>query len=110
MSSACTTPAPPAGAGWSARPATTHVRALVTWLAVFPVITGVSIVFERLTPHLPLILRTLVLTVIVVPAAVYILIPALMSARTRIMQRQKDVRCPRVAGTTSRARPVSKRG
>ncbi|MBC3840006.1 hypothetical protein GXW82_06785 [Streptacidiphilus sp. 4-A2] len=56
---------------------TVHRRALITWLAVYPTIT---LVLGELGPrmiHLPLLLRTLILTGIVVPAAVYVLIPVL---------------------------------
>lgn len=60
------------------QPPSAHRRALVTWLAVYPAIT---LVLGGLGPHigrLPLLVRTLILTAIVVPAAVYVLVPALL--------------------------------
>lgn len=77
-----TVTAPPATAAHSAAaPAaapSVHRRALITWLAVYPVIT---LTLGELGSHiggLPLLVRTLILTGIVVPAAVYVVIPALL--------------------------------
>jgi hypothetical protein len=71
-------PEPQAQAQPRTRPPSAHRRALATWLAVYPAIT---VVLGGLGPHigrLPLLVRTLVLTAIVVPAAVYVLVPALL--------------------------------
>ncbi|MEU2681245.1 hypothetical protein ABZ638_30610 [Streptomyces sp. NPDC007107] len=57
-----------------------HRRALITWLAVYPTITAAFLLLGPSTAHLPLALRTLVMTAIVVPAAVYVLVPALLKA------------------------------
>ncbi|MEU2564440.1 hypothetical protein ABZ626_34685 [Streptomyces longispororuber] len=67
------TPATPA-------PPSVHRRALITWLAVYPTITVALGVLGPATAHLPLLLRTLILTAIVVPVAAYALIPLLMKA------------------------------
>ncbi|MEV6005637.1 hypothetical protein AB0M29_02400 [Streptomyces sp. NPDC051976] len=57
-----------------------HRRALLTWLAVYPAITLTFLLLGPYTAHLPLALRTLAMTAVVVPAAVYVLIPALLKA------------------------------
>lgn len=57
-----------------------HRRALLTWLAVYPAITATFLLLGPYTAHLPLALRTLAMTAVVVPAAVYVLIPALLKA------------------------------
>lgn len=55
-----------------------HVRAVITWLAIFPL---VSIGFYTVVPLMgnahPL-LKVLVLTLAVVPLAVYLVVPNLM--------------------------------
>ncbi|WP_299519243.1 DUF4440 domain-containing protein [Winogradskyella sp.] len=47
----------------------------IVWIAIYPAITGILLLFGDLLNTLPLIVRTLVLTVILVPAMTYILIP-----------------------------------
>ena len=65
-------------------PPSIHVRAFITWLAIFPL---VSIGFLTIIPLLkgvhPL-LQVLVLTLLVVPAAVYVVVPNLMKLYFRI--------------------------
>ena len=61
-----------------------HRRALITWLAVYPVITLVLGLLGPTIATLPLLLRTLVLTGIVVPVAAYALVPALTKAHARL--------------------------
>lgn len=55
-----------------------HVRAFITWLAIFPL---VSLGFVTIVPVMgdahPL-LKVLVLTLVVVPLAVYLVVPNLM--------------------------------
>ncbi|MHC0431761.1 hypothetical protein ACX6XY_16490 [Streptomyces sp. O3] len=66
-----------------------HRRALITWLAVYPTITVALGLLGPATEHLPLPLRTLILTVIVVPVAAYSLIPALMKANAALARRTR---------------------
>ncbi|MFE9247972.1 hypothetical protein [Streptomyces sp. NPDC007088] len=61
-----------------------HRRALLTWLAVYPTITAAFLLLGPRTAHLPLALRTLVMTAIVVPVAVYVLVPALLKADRKV--------------------------
>ncbi|MFE4976847.1 hypothetical protein ACFRAR_32685 [Kitasatospora sp. NPDC056651] len=79
---AITAPAPAAPAAPSV-----HRRALLTWLAVYPTITAA---FVLLGPHLgrlPLALRTLVMTGLVVPVVVYALLPLLLKAERKLARR-----------------------
>ncbi|GAA0587555.1 hypothetical protein [Streptomyces crystallinus] len=64
-----------------------HRRAVITWLAVYPTITAVLGLLGPTTAHLPLVLRTLILTVIVVPIAAYVFIPLLMKANAALVRR-----------------------
>ena len=60
------------------KPPSVHARAVITWLAIFPL---VSIGFYTVIPLMgaahPL-LKVLVLTLLVVPAAVYVVVPNLL--------------------------------
>ena len=63
-------PAPPA----PPRP-NLHVSALIVWLTIFPLVAIASVVFGPLMEDWHPVLRALVLTLIVVPIAVYWLMP-----------------------------------
>ncbi|PKV83464.1 hypothetical protein [Streptomyces sp. TLI_146] len=64
-----------------------HRRAVITWLAVYPTITAVLGLLGPTTADLPLMVRTLILTVIVVPVAAYVLIPLLTKANAAVARR-----------------------
>lgn len=70
----------------------THVRVIITWLAIFPLVTLGLLVMMPFTSQWPLVLRTLVLTAVVVPLAVYVVVPQLMRAfmasRDRLARRR----------------------
>lgn len=67
-----TTPAAPPA------PPSTHVRAVITWLAIFPLVAiGMTAMGPFTTDWHP-VLRALALTVVVVPLAVYLVVPQLM--------------------------------
>jgi antibiotic biosynthesis monooxygenase (ABM) superfamily enzyme len=59
-----------------------HHRAALTWLAVYSMITAVQLLLGPSIAQLPLALRTLILTAIVVPIVVYLLVPALLRAHS----------------------------
>ncbi|MFF4954504.1 hypothetical protein ACWC2K_11395 [Streptomyces chattanoogensis] len=65
-----------------------HRRALITWLAIYPTVTVVLGLLGPATAGLPLLVRTLILTGIVVPVAAYVLIPALMKANAALTRRR----------------------
>ncbi|PRX54854.1 hypothetical protein [Flagellimonas meridianipacifica] len=48
---------------------------LIVWIAIYPAITAILLVFGTYLNHLPILLRTLILTLVLVPLMVYFLIP-----------------------------------
>ncbi|WP_063710951.1 hypothetical protein [Nocardia niigatensis] len=64
-----------------------HRRALITWLAVYPTITLALALLGPVMAGLPVFVRTLVLTVIVVPTSAYVLIPMLTKANHHLALR-----------------------
>lgn len=52
-----------------------YKMALVTWMAVFPLITVISVALQKPLSLLPIILRVMVVTGIAVPIMTYILMP-----------------------------------
>ncbi|MFE2994976.1 hypothetical protein ACFXG4_08195 [Nocardia sp. NPDC059246] len=64
-----------------------HRRALITWLAVYPTITIALALLGPEMASLPVFVRTLVLTAIVVPTSTYVLIPMLMKANHHLTLR-----------------------
>lgn len=73
----------------SSAPPSTHRRALITWLAVYPTITLALALLGPVTAGLPLPVRTLILTVLVVPVVVYVLMPALLRLNTAVTRRHR---------------------
>ncbi|MFD8599154.1 hypothetical protein ACFV1L_29530 [Kitasatospora sp. NPDC059646] len=71
------------------KPPSVHRRALITWLAIYPGITLLSVLLGPVLAPLPVYLRTLVLTAILVPAAVYGLVPALLKANAALAGRRR---------------------
>jgi len=69
-------------------PPSIHVRAFITWLAIFPL---VSLGFFTIVPAMgnshP-ILKVFVLTLVVVPLAVYVVVPNLMKAYQRLFAKK----------------------
>ncbi|GLY64660.1 hypothetical protein [Amycolatopsis taiwanensis] len=64
-----------------------HVRAAITWLAIFPMVAVGMTVMAPFTGGWPPALRALVLTAFVVPAAVYFVVPRLLAAHRRVTRR-----------------------
>ena len=52
-----------------------HKLAFLTWAVVYPLITGLLLVLEPMLDGLPVYLRTLLLTAILVPVMVYLAMP-----------------------------------
>jgi antibiotic biosynthesis monooxygenase (ABM) superfamily enzyme len=55
-----------------------HARAIITWIAIFPLVT---LGFYAIAPFAGTwspVLRALVLSIVVVPVAVYLVVPQLM--------------------------------
>ncbi|NUW44446.1 hypothetical protein [Nonomuraea rhodomycinica] len=88
------TSAAPASPARPARPAavapappSVHHRALLTWLAVYSMIMVVQLLLGPAIAPLPMPLRTLILTGVVVPTVVYLLMPLLLRAHARMPRR-----------------------
>jgi len=47
----------------------------IVWIAIYPAITAILLLFGEYLGQLPLLLRTFILTVVLVPLMVYLLIP-----------------------------------
>ena len=66
------------------KPPSVHVRAFITWLAIFPLVSlGFLTIIPAMGSAHPL-LKVFVLTLVVVPLAVYLVVPALMKLYARI--------------------------
>ncbi|WP_405937483.1 hypothetical protein OG338_12945 [Streptomyces sp. NBC_00726] len=65
-----------------------HMRALLTWIAVFAALTVVQLLVGPYVKGFPMLLRTLVITGLVVPAVVYTLVPNLLKVRTAVLRRR----------------------
>ena len=70
------------------RPPSVHERALVTWLAIFPLVALVLWTAEPILGGWHPVLRALALTAVVVPLAVYLVVPVLMKAYLRVARRR----------------------
>lgn len=60
------------------RPPSVHVRALITWLAIFPLVTLGFYAIEPFAGDWNPVARAFVLSIVVVPLAVYLVVPQLM--------------------------------
>lgn len=65
-----------------------HVRAIVTWVAIFPLVAIGMTVMGPFTLEWHPVLRALLLTAIVVPLAVYLVVPRLMALYLRARARR----------------------
>lgn len=74
-------PAPTTG------PPSVHVRALITWIAIFPLVSLGFFAIAPFAEHWHPVLRALVLTLVVVPIAVYVVVPQLMRAHGALRRR-----------------------
>ncbi|BCW12291.1 hypothetical protein NtRootA4_33520 [Arthrobacter sp. NtRootA4] len=76
---AAETTAPVAPAAARPQGPSVHMRALITWIAIFPLVSvGMLLLGPIMEPWHP-VLRALVLTAFVVPTAVYLVVPRLMA-------------------------------
>jgi antibiotic biosynthesis monooxygenase (ABM) superfamily enzyme len=83
----------PRPAGPVLQPPSVHVRAVVTWLAVFPLVAVGLMVLAPLSEGWHPVLRALVLTAVVAPIAVYLLVPRLLAGHGALL-RHRDTRKP----------------
>ncbi|GAA2851831.1 hypothetical protein [Paenarthrobacter ilicis] len=74
-----------------------HMRALITWLAIFPLVSiGMMLLGPLMEPLHP-VLRALMLTALVVPAAVYVVVPRLMAGHGAISRKAAERSSQRAA-------------
>lgn len=69
-------------------PPSIHVRAILTWLAIFPLVALGMIAIGPFSDDWHPVLRALVLTLVVVPLAVYLVVPALMRGYAAVARRR----------------------
>ena len=70
-------------------PPTVHVRAAITWVAIFPLVAIGMTVMAPFTEGWHPVLRSFVLTLVVVPLAVYLVVPRLLGLYQRIAARRR---------------------
>ncbi|WP_224752035.1 hypothetical protein [Microbacterium helvum] len=69
-------------------PPSIHVRAVITWLAIFPLVSVGMLLLAPVSESWHPILRALVLTAVVVPLAVYVVVPRLLRVHAAIVRRR----------------------
>jgi antibiotic biosynthesis monooxygenase (ABM) superfamily enzyme len=65
-------------------PPSVHVRAVITWIAIFPLVTLGFFAIAPFADDWNPILRAFVLSIVVVPLAVYLVVPQLMRAYAKL--------------------------
>lgn len=65
-----------------------HVRAAITWIAIFPLVAIGMLAMAPFTEGWHPVLRALVLTLVVVPLAVYLVVPRLFALHGRLRARR----------------------
>ena len=83
--------------------ASVHVRAVITWCAIFPLVALGMAAMGPLTQNWHPVLRTLVLTLVVVPLAVYQIVPRLLLAHSRLSRAAHNRSLRRAARRSGRA-------
>jgi antibiotic biosynthesis monooxygenase (ABM) superfamily enzyme len=65
-----------------------HARVAITWLAIFPLVALGMLVMAPFTGEWHPVLRALLLTLVVVPLAVYVVVPRLAALYGRLRSRR----------------------
>ncbi|WEO77367.1 hypothetical protein BJQ94_18775 [Cryobacterium sp. SO2] len=73
----------------SVGPPSVHVRAVITWIAIFPLVTLGFFAIAPFAGDWNPVLRAFVLSVVVVPVAVYLVVPQLMRGYGAIRGRRR---------------------
>lgn len=66
-----------------------HERAVITWSAIFPLVLLAQQALSPFIADWPMVLRTLAMTLVVVPLAVYVVVPRLMAAYLKFTHRPR---------------------
>jgi antibiotic biosynthesis monooxygenase (ABM) superfamily enzyme len=88
--------------------ASVHVRVLVTWLAIFPMVTMGMYLLAVVGVDWAPVLKALVLTAVVVPTAVYLVVPRLLRGHSALARRRTRRSAARSARRRRRATSRSK--
>jgi uncharacterized protein len=78
----------------------------ITWLAIYPLITAMFFFFGDPLQRLPLGIRTLVVTAIVVPAMIYLVMPLMTPLFDKWLYPSESREPPRRNSTLPNARPA----
>jgi len=79
--------------------ASVHTRAVVTWVAIYPLAAGGMALLASFAPGWPIALRALALTMVVVPVTVYVTVPTLLSGVLSVRHRAgRSEGCPPALG------------
>jgi antibiotic biosynthesis monooxygenase (ABM) superfamily enzyme len=70
------------------KPPSAHVRAAITWLAIFPLVAIGMTAIAPISGDWPPVVRALVLTLVVVPVAVYLVVPQLFRGYAALQRRR----------------------
>lgn len=73
--------------GRAMKPPSIHIRALITWLAIFPLVSLGFLTIVPLMGDAHPLLKVFVLTLMVVPLAVYVVVPNLMKVYGKLAAR-----------------------
>ncbi|WP_420179164.1 hypothetical protein [Paenarthrobacter sp. TA1.8] len=74
-----------------------HVRAVITWLAIFPLVSIGMLLLGPVMDSWHPVLRALMLTALVVPAAVYVVVPRLMAGHGALSRKAVERAAQRAA-------------
>ncbi|MET3367638.1 hypothetical protein [Arthrobacter sp. M2012083] len=74
-----------------------HVRAVITWLAIFPLVSLGMLLLGPIMDSWHPVLRALLLTALVVPAAVYVVVPRLMAGHGALSRKAVERATQRAA-------------
>ena len=84
-------------------PVSVHVRALITWLAIFPLVTIGLYALAPFTEGWPVVLRAFVLTVVVVPLSVYLVVPWLLRVWVAVSAKSTKTAAPEAVAAKAAA-------
>ena len=88
MTTASTPAAQPTAARPTTAPPSVHVRAVITWLAIFPLVAVGMMLIAPISESWHPVLRAFVLTLVVVPLAVYVVVPWLLRRHAALRRRR----------------------
>ncbi|WP_193554494.1 hypothetical protein [Glaciihabitans arcticus] len=69
-------------------PPSVHIRALATWITIFPLVALGMTLMTGFTGEWHPVLRALILTAVVVPLAVYLIVPRLLGTYMKFRARR----------------------